>query len=269
MVKIAGATFSMGSNETGLEASAPVHKVTVKGAYCIDRHEVTTAEYAACSTCKPASQTNEWQGIRPVDRALFDGMCNVRDAQKRAEHPINCVAWAQAGEYCKAQGKRLPTEAEWELAARGADGRRYPWGAEKPSHELVNACGPECVEWKLGRKMDLITGFDGDLPIFRALYPTTDGWPDTAPVGSYPKGAAPGGVEDMAGNVWEWVADWYGPFGVAPQVDPEGQKGGVLKTVRGGSWAASRYISVAAALRHGEPPLKTSFAIGFRCAKTL
>jgi formylglycine-generating enzyme required for sulfatase activity len=129
MTRIPGGHFFMGSDDD-LPLERPAHRVLL-APYCMDVHEVTTAEYRACSdrgNCKRAGTTNAWDKITAGDHAAFDPLCNTRDAEGRATHPVNCVDWAMAEGFCRVNGKRLPTEAEWEFAARGPDGRRYPWG---------------------------------------------------------------------------------------------------------------------------------------------
>jgi formylglycine-generating enzyme required for sulfatase activity/serine/threonine protein kinase len=203
MLAIPGGSFFMGSDE-GLPFEKPSHQVTLDP-YCIDEFEVTTEKYKACSDagrCKRASITNESSTIKTdKEKKAFDQLCNLRDPVGRAKHPINCVDWEQADKYCHEQGGRLPTEAEWEFAARGPDGRQYPWGDEPPTTDLLNACGKECSAW--GAK----NGIEEQM-----MYEADDGFPNTAPVGSFPKGASRYGLKDVVGNVWEWVSDFYGPY---------------------------------------------------------
>src|SRR5262249_6708533 len=151
--------------------------------------------------CVRAGRMNVWSSISEHDRAVYDPLCNARDPEARAMHPINCVTWENAAAYCAQAGKRLPTEAEWELSARGPDGRKYPWGDDPPSAVFLNACGKECSAWAKKNRVD-------DM----AMYEADDGWVHTAPVGSFPKGASRYGLEDVVGNVWEWVADWHAPY---------------------------------------------------------
>jgi formylglycine-generating enzyme required for sulfatase activity len=257
MVSIPGGRFFMGSDQ-GEDEEKPEHNVTLKP-YCIDKHEVTVEQYKKCSdqgACKRASITNEWEGIKPEYRKAFDPLCNIRDPEGKAKHPINCVNWEMADRYCKEQGKRLPTEAEWEFATRGSDGRKYPWGQDEPTAQHLNACGKECEAW--GKKNGIEQA---------AMYPDDDGWPNTAPVGSFPKGASPFGVEDVVGNVWEWTADWYGPYAKDDQVDPVGPKTGEKRSVRGGAWNGRFSSWVRPTFRYSEAPSKMTYGIGFRCAK--
>jgi formylglycine-generating enzyme required for sulfatase activity len=157
--------------------------------------------------------------------------------------------------YCAARGARLPTEAEWELAARGNEGRRYPWGDAAPSSRLLNACGKECVEW--GRRNHTEES---------ALFTDADGWATTAPVGSFPDGQSRYGVQDLVGNVWEWVADNWGPYSPEVVDDPRGAPSGRERVIRGGGWNGAYAGWMRATFRYHDPPDTKSYGIGFRCA---
>jgi formylglycine-generating enzyme required for sulfatase activity/serine/threonine protein kinase len=257
MIAIPGGSFFMG-NDDALPLERPAHQVEL-APFCIDRFELSVEKYKACSDagrCKRAGTTNDWPGIADHDHKVFDPLCNVRDPEGKAKHPINCVDWEMSDKYCREQGKRLPTEAEWEFAARGPDGRKYPWGDDDPSAGFMNACGKECVAW--GSK----NGVDE-----KAMYDSDDGFPTTAPVGSFPKGASRYGVEDVVGNVWEWVADYYGPYTKDEQKAPTGPAEGDERVIRGGSWNASYASWVRPTFRYKDTPAKRSYGIGFRCAQ--
>jgi serine/threonine-protein kinase len=258
MVGIPGGRFFMGSDDDRADEK-PAHKVTLD-AYCMDRWEVTTDAYKSCSDrgdCKRAATSNKWDGITSSDSRAYDPLCNASDASK-GKHPINCVDWMMADRFCKADGKRLPTEAEWEFAARGSDGRKYPWGDQPPSAKLLNACGKECVGW--GRK---------HAQPLESMYGDDDGFATTAPVGSFPLGASRWGVEDVVGNVWEWTSDWYGPYGDADVTDPSGPPTGTARVIRGGAWNGAQPDWVRPSFRFRNGPDTRSHGIGFRCAKTL
>ena len=258
-IYIPGGKFFMGS-DNDLPMERPAHNVTLSP-YCMDTFEVTTEDFRACSdrgACKRAGATNEWDGISDGERKTFDPLCNIRDPSVRAQHPINCVDWDMATIYCKAQGKRLPTEAEWEFAARGPDGRKYPWGDEEPSEKLLNACGKECSEWGRKNKVDV-----------RAMFSADDGWATTAPVGSFPKGASRYGLQDVVGNVWEWVSDFHAEYSRNDQVDPQGPEKGEAHVIRGGAWNGGYSSWVRPTFRYKDVPEKRSYGIGFRCAKSL
>jgi formylglycine-generating enzyme required for sulfatase activity len=261
MLPIPGGEFFMGSDDD-LELEKPAHQVMMKG-FCIDRFERTVDDYKACSdrgACKRAPKTNEWVGITKADSALYDPLCTIQDPKAHGKHPINCVDWEMADHYCKAEGGRLPTEAEWEFAARGPDGRKYPWGDDPPSGGHVNACGTECVAWGKAHKVPL-----------DAMYPMDDGYANTAPVGSFPQGKSRYGVEDVVGNVWEWVADFYAPYAPAGamQTDPKGPPAGTERVIRGGCWNSSQPSWARPTFRFHDTPAKRSYGIGFRCAKSL
>jgi formylglycine-generating enzyme required for sulfatase activity/serine/threonine protein kinase len=270
MVKVPGGDFYMGSAENAALANEkPPHPVHLD-AYCLDETEVTVAAYRACSDtgqCLVASKTNDWRGITEAESKMFDPLCNANfqpsdgGPNAHGQHPINCVSWDQARTYCEWKGGRLPTEAEWEFAARGSDGRIYPWGDDPPNATHLNACGKECAQWEGANKVTVATMYDED-----------DGWPATAPVKSFPKGVSKFGNYDMVGNVWEWVADFYAPYSKgsanAPRVtNPKGPDAGTERVIRGGAFNAASAGWVRPAFRYSDTPEKKSYGIGFRCAK--
>ncbi len=262
MVVVNGGRFFMGSDDD-LPAERPSHKVTLR-AYCMDKLEITTDAYRACSDrgdCKRAGTTNKWTGMTTKESRAYDPLCNSASSAAdaaRGKHPANCVDWSMADRYCKAEGKRLPTEAEWEFAARGSDGRRYPWGDQPPSSKLLNACGSECVAW--GKKHGAA---------LEAMFGEADPFATTAPVGSFPLGASRWGIEDMVGNVWEWVADYYAPYQAADQEDPAGPASGETRAMRGGAWNGAYPDWVRPTFRFHDAADTRSHGVGFRCAKTL
>jgi formylglycine-generating enzyme required for sulfatase activity len=245
-VAISGGTFWMGDPDY----AKPVHKVTLSP-FCIDRTEVTVAAYRACvqdGGCPPPSATVDWKDIKPEEKAKWRQYCTW-GRSGLDQHPINCVDWNQATTYCEWTGGRLPTEAEWEYAARGKDGRIYPWGNERPDATRLNACGGECSP--------------------SHMYAGNDGWPATAPVGSYPEGASPFGVLDMVGNVWEWTADGFAAYSEEPVTDPQRvQSDGSLRVFRGGSWTNVDPAWVRAGYRNKRDPGSRTMILGFRCART-
>jgi formylglycine-generating enzyme required for sulfatase activity len=249
MVHVPGGTFSMGSpNGVGDEDERPQHQVTLSD-YCIDKTEVTVAAYRRCvasGTCTAAPEPTK-DGI--------DSLCNGTRAD-RHDHPVNCVDWNQAEAYCAWANKRLPSEAEWEHAARGGDGRTYPWGNEAPSVKRLNACGSECrvLGKRLGRE-------------WKVMYEDNDGREATAPVGSFPSGASPFGALDMAGNVWEWTADWYGAYMAGASTNPHGPKDGTTRVIRGGGWFDIDAAWLRGAIRDGYGSADRYADVGFRCAR--
>jgi eukaryotic-like serine/threonine-protein kinase len=256
-IAIPGGSFYMGSDDD-LPMEKPAHQVSL-APYCMDEFEVTVADYKACSDsgrCKRAGTSNVWDGIKPEEAKAFDPLCNIRDTDGKAKHPINCVDWDMADKFCHEQGERLPTEAEWEFAARGPDGRKFPWGDDDPASAHLNACGKECMAW--GQK----NGIDE-----KPMYAVDDGFANTAPVGSFPKGASRYGIQDVVGNVWEWVADWYAPYTKDESKDPKGPDTGDARVIRGGAWNASVPAWVRPTFRYRDVPTKRSYGIGFRCAK--
>jgi formylglycine-generating enzyme required for sulfatase activity len=239
--------------EDGDADEKPVHSETVR-TFFMDRTEVTVRAYEACvqaGGCKPAATTVDWPGISEGDRKKWSPQCNAGKADRR-DHPINCVTWAQAGAFCKWAGKRLPTEAEWEYAARGKEGRKYPWGSEAPGPTLLNACGAECV--KLAKERGW-----GD---WSPMYSGDDGWPTTAPVGRFPAGKSPFELLDMAGNVWEWTDTPYCGSYSKKCANTS------LRVARGGSWFVIEPSDVRGANRSGVEAVKRNINRGFRCART-
>jgi formylglycine-generating enzyme required for sulfatase activity/serine/threonine protein kinase len=257
MVTVPAGAFEMGSPEgTGDADEHPWHVVALS-AFCIDRTEVTVAAYAACvaaAACGAPPLTVNWPSYSVDDAARLSRWCNRSD---RPEHPINCIDWDMASAYCTWRGRRLPTEAEWEYAARGGDGRSYPWGDAAPDARRLNACGAECAA--MARR----AGF-----ALRPLHAADDGWATTAPVAGYPAGASRFGALDMAGNVWEWTADWYGPYPAEPQADPQGAPAGTSRVSRGGGWSSGAADAGRAADRDWFDPKVRETGLGFRCARS-
>ncbi len=232
MAFIPPGTFEMGSIDAAEEQ--PIRNVTLSG-YFIDVTEVTAGAYAECvdeAFCVPPMSTANQQ---------FDAQCNYgRD--DRLDHPVNCAGFDQSAAYCNWLGKRLPTEAEWERAARWTDARRYPWG---------NAPGPSC----LNAVMD-----DGGLGC---------GEGSTFAVMSKPAGVSEEGLHDMIGNVWEWVSDYYGEYDAAQTLDPTGPGFGTDRILRGGGWFQDEPADFTVTHRHEVPPNLSDAFIGFRCVMEL
>jgi formylglycine-generating enzyme len=257
MVQVPAGTFQMGSPDgVGGVDEHPQHKVTLS-TYCIDRTEVTVRAYAACVAakgCLAAPLTVNVSGYSAEEAKTASQFCNRDD---RPDHPINCVDWDQAVAYCTWAGKRLPTEAEWEYAARGNDSRAYPWGNEAPSATHLNACGTECVAM-----VKRILNKE-----WQPMYGASDGWETTAPVGSFPKGASPFGALDMAGNVWEWTADWYGEYSAGALTNPHGAATGTFRVDRGGGWIRYDLDDVRTTSRSKIIPSYRNRSVGFRCVR--
>ena len=211
--------------------------------FYIDRHEVTVAEYAACVA-------DGWCG-----EPDFGGACNW-DRQDRGNHPINCVDWYQAVDYCVWAGKRLPTEAEWEKAARGTDGRTYPWGNMGFTGDTLVANVADTTAKEAYRSWAVYEEYE-------------DGFTQTAPVESFPEGRSPYGVHDMVGNVWEWVSDWYGEYYYrgAPRSNPKGPAGGEIKVLRGGSWFNFPHLNRIGYRGWYVPDMQFDY-LGIRCARS-
>jgi formylglycine-generating enzyme required for sulfatase activity len=246
MVVIPGGTFAMGSDDKDAnENEKPVHPVTV-ASFRLDKTEVTVADYGACVA---AGRCTEPEAYRD-ERGDFHACCNWRHPEQRSRHPVNCVDFLQAAAYCAWLGKRLPTEEEWEYAARGgAEGRKYPWGDQPPVQGLLNACGGECPSNLTAKRL---------FPV-APMYEASDGWPETAPVGSFPAGASKHGVMDMAGNVWEWTATSYASYDGGSREDK--------RVLRGGSWGGGDPRTERTTNRFRLPAESRAQFLGFRCAK--
>jgi len=255
----AGQYFQGSDAKDAADNEKPSHNVTLS-AYCMDLYETTAKEYKACSDvgkCRRASNEVDWPKITAADRKLYSPLCTFGQAGLD-DHPINCVSFTMAETYCKAQGKRLPTEAEWEYAARGPDGRVYPWGDEAPTAKHLNACGKECVAWAQKHGAP-----------FAALYPEDDGYATTAPVGQFEAGKSRFGPYDVAGNVWEWVADWYAPYSADAKTNPKGPDTGDKKVIRGGAWNGSYTSWLRPSFRFSQAPDALVYGVGFRCVADL
>jgi len=251
MVYVPAGEFTMGSNDD--DNSKPVHTVYLD-AFWIDKFEVTNAQYKKCvdeGKCQPPAPTSSYTRSSYYGNSQFDN------------YPVIYVSWEDADKYCVWAKKNLPTEAQWEKAARGGtclDGdssckqqnpyptRIYPWGDTWDGTKL-NFCDKNCpFDWR-----------DNNVD---------DKYADTAPVGSYPAGASPYAAMDMAGNVWEWVADWYSDkyYASSPKNNPKGPDSGSYRVLRSGSWHFNQTYVHAARRLYGYPDSR-NYVDGFRCAQ--
>ncbi len=213
----------------------PAHSVTLD-AFWIDQTEVTNQQYQRCvevGACSPPEDESSY--TRP----------HYYDDDAYADYPVIWITQAQASAYCHWAGGRLPTEAEWEYAARGPEGNMFPWGNDFDG-KLLNYCDINCPLGPNDPSID-------------------DGYIETAPVGSYPDGASWCGALDMAGNVREWVSDWYGQYTLDPQVNPTGPAEGHAYIPRGGCWLDTP-DNARSTNRGSNAPDYTRHKVGFRCA---
>jgi formylglycine-generating enzyme required for sulfatase activity len=222
MVFVPEGPFDMGSNE-GWDSEKPVHAVNLP-AYWIDQTEVTNSQYTLCvnaSSCDPPGSEKSFSRSEYYSNPEF------------ANYPVINVSWYDANAYCEWAGRRLPSEAEWEKAARDGEGYSYPWG-EDIGCDKANFI--DCVG-------------------------------DTTAVGSLPLGASPYGLLDMSGNVWEWVADWYYAlyYDESPLDYPKGPDSGAYRVVRGGSWNDYEWY-LRTSSRYSYFPDNKRVSVGFRCA---
>ena len=243
MVLVPAGPFLMGSDKkidhNAYKTEMPQRTVYLDG-YEIDKYEVTALHYLKFVLATGRLPQLDWR---------YDGG-NFQESM--ANHPIMHVTWTDADAYCRWAGKRLPTEAEWEKAARGEDGRIFPWGNQMAGLTRAN----------YGR-----TGLSGpvrDRPERLLLYPPI------ISVDKYDNAASPYGVRQMAGNVAEWVADWYDKdyYQRAPDRNPKGPETGGNRAFRGGGWIDST-PTVRATQRNGAPPETKMNWLGFRCARSL
>lgn len=219
MVEIPGGSFTMGS-DTGGPDSKPAHKVDVS-AFHIDTFEVTNSDFKAFVDATGFKTDAEKSGDKPW----------TAYAEGKENHPVVKVSWNDASAFCKWAGERLPTEAEWEMAARGTDGRAYPWGSD----------------WDPKKVNGKEAGIRG-----------------TTAVGSYPGGASPFGVMDLGGNVWEWtatIADHYPGNTAASKL-----YGSNVYIIRGGGWFDVK-DQIASYYRNSAVPTTANDDLGFRCAR--
>jgi len=274
MVLVPAGEFSMGSDADEIDRllkdwpnvkreffarEIPRHRVSLDAFY-IDKYEVTNARFQQFVQATGHRTQAEREGSGYV--FTREKSEQVKGANWRAprgpgssiasleQHPVVQVSHEDAKAYCAWAGKRLPTEAEWEKAARGTDGRSYPWGNQFDGR-LANFCDTNCeYKWKDSA--------------------ANDGYRYTAPVGSYEGGKSPYGAYDMAGNVWEWVADWFDEnyYRDSPARNPQGPASGEQAVLRGGGWYTDA-LHVRAPTRARCAPADRSNLLGFRCAKTL
>ena len=223
----------MGASDEDMQAKdneRPRHKVSVN-AFWIDRYEVTNAQFSGCVVAGVCQRSEEPGGTGVASRTRI-GYYYDEDF---GNYPVLVYLGSEAQEYCAWAGRRLPSEAEWEKAAAGTDGRVYPWGDQPPDCQLANAKGCNT---------------------------------DTTEVGSYPAGDSPYGAADMAGNLWEWVADTFDPayYAVSPFDNPTGPAEEGFQVRRGGGWRSLLEDLRVTRRSSGQPHHYFDGQMGFRCA---
>ena len=259
MLLVPGGEFMMGANH-GLPFEGPEHRVALDS-FLLDRHEVTNArygEFADATGHVTESERLGWSGVFDTRRSRWtkgDGADWRHPAgpgssyREMSDYPVVHVSWFDAAAYCEWRGARLPTEAEFEYAARaGIENARYAWG-----NQLSPGGAHQANLWQ------------GEFPVEDR---GQDGFSGLAPVGTFPPNAF--GLYDMTGNVWEWVQDWYAPdyFARSPRMNPQGPADGTQKVHRGGSWLCSENYCRGYRLeaRMMTPPDSGLNNLGFRCA---
>jgi formylglycine-generating enzyme required for sulfatase activity len=238
MVWVAGGTFIMGTEYATWWDAPYTQQATVTG-YWIYTYEVSVAQYrvfcAATGRALPAWPGNvfSWTGKSGWDDPRVQ------------QHPIVNVTWHDAKAYADWAGVTLPTEAQWEYAARGPQQRNYPWGGTASFDDAFNG-------WDTAKCAEYATSYSQGI--------------STWPVGSFPAGVSWCGAQDMAGNVWEWCADWYAPYAATPVTNPAGPATGAYRVQHGGSWYGDDGGGTRGAYRYYNLPGQVWYSNGFRCA---
>ena len=241
MVWVPGATFTMGSAaDIGEDNEHPAHQVTLSS-YWIYEYDVTVAQYRAFCMA-----TERKMPAWPGDDWSWKGISGWDDL-KMQQRPIINITWDDAKAYADWAGVVLPTEAQWEYAARGLQGHNYPWGGRAIKKDSYNG-------WDVTKCANMENSFN----VFKSTWP----------VGSFPAGASWCGAQDMAGNVWQWCSDWYGDYAKSAVTDPTGPTNGVERVLRGGSWINSWNVGNRGAYRRRTYPDIKENNYGFRCVST-
>ena len=252
MVSVPAGTFHMGSTDIEIEDAislcrehypvcnqwyydreAPRHAVSLDG-FWIDQTEITNAHFLQC--------VQEGACVKPSTCTKGDPTFSLPEL---SDHPVVCADWSQAQAYCEWAGARLPTEAEWEYAFRGAAGSIYPWGDSFVGTKL-NYCDKNCEQPHADTRYD-------------------DAYPRTAPVAGFPEGISWCGALGMSGNVSEWVADWFAAYSPEVASNPAGPPSGDQKMVKGCSWFFSPTYCRGSARASVRPEIRFDY-LGFRCA---
>jgi formylglycine-generating enzyme required for sulfatase activity len=257
MVLVPEGEFLMGSpvtDEIASPAEKPQRKVHLE-AFLIDKYEVPNGMYRRFLE-DVATDGHKWcPPTAPPDKDHTPGtMAFWGEEWNQARQSVTEVDWWDAAAYCAWAGKRLPTEAEWEKAARGTDGRIYPWGDDPPGAFRQGNFADRSFLYRNPEWTEIVEGYD-------------DGYAWPAPIGQFPRGASPYGAEEMAGNLWEWVSDWYDEayYRSGHDVDPRGPRKGERRVLRGGSWNDIAWDLRAASRLHFLPGFRVN-TVGFRCA---